>query len=403
MRLTNSSPSLSPREKQRDGIISNVELGLSNDAKYFDIRNSPFEVPPMGPKVRTGQGSTRLSKDEFQRRWKERFYDPAFDPERDKIDRLAEIAWEAYDDHRKSPISRKAGPEFADPEYELAIEWLEARERIHLAQKQFEDLSSPSRILLISGSPRTDETCPSEMAKTFRIATIAREVIEKNRHFDVDFLDLSNLTSEFGRVIYPCKACVSTAMPLCHWPCSCYPNHYLGQVHDWMNDLYPRWVAAHGVMIVTPVHWYQATSPLKLMMDRLVCADGGNPDPTTTHGKTPEEAKALELKGWDYPKHLKGRIFSVIAHGDAVGAERVCAALTDWLIDLELVEAGAKALLDRYIGYYEPYATSHEALDKDEAFMEETRNAARTLVSAVTEMRAGRLEPGAGLETPRKK
>jgi hypothetical protein len=30
------------------------------------------------------------------------------------------------------------------------------------------------------------------------------------------------------------------------------------------------------------------------MMDRLVCADGGNPDPTTTHGKKADEAKALE-------------------------------------------------------------------------------------------------------------
>ena len=65
----------------------------------------------FNPKVRTGQGSARLSKAEFQRRWKERFYDPAFHPEREKIDRLAEIAWEAYDDHRKSPRSRKAGPE----------------------------------------------------------------------------------------------------------------------------------------------------------------------------------------------------------------------------------------------------------------------------------------------------
>ena len=64
-----------------------------------------------------------------------------------------------------------------------------------------------------------------------------------------------------------------------------------------MNEIYPRWVAAHGVMIVTPVYWYQAPSVLKLMIDRLVCADGGNPDPTTTHGKKPEEAKALELDG----------------------------------------------------------------------------------------------------------
>ncbi len=100
---------------------------------------------------------------------------------------------------------------------------------------------------------------------------------------------------------------------------------------------------------------------------------------------------------------MKGRIFSVIAHGDAVGAERVCAALCDWFQDMELVPAGRMALLDRYIGYYEPYATSHEALDKDEAFMEETRTAAHTLLQAVTEMRSGRLEPGSSLEAPRNK
>ena len=98
-------------------------------------------------------------------------------------------------------------------------------------------------------------------------------------------------------MIYPCKACVSTAQPLCHWPCSCYPNHALGQANDWMNEIYPRWVAAHGVMILCPVHWYQAPASLKLMIDRLVCADGGNPDPTTTHGKDPALAKELELDG----------------------------------------------------------------------------------------------------------
>src|SRR5213075_2455744 len=206
--------------------------------------------------------------------------------------------------------------EFADPEDELAIEWLEARERIHAAQKQFEDPGLPSRILLISGSPRTDETCPSEMAKTFRIATVAREVIEKEPGFQVDFLDLSNLSSEFGRVIYPCKRCVSTAMPLCHWPCSCYPNHALGQTNDWMAEIYERWTAAHGIVIVTPVYWYQVPSVLKLMIDRLVCADGGNPDPTTTDGKDPAKAKAVEMAGWDYPKHLSNRVYGLVVHGD---------------------------------------------------------------------------------------
>ena len=71
--------------------------------------------------------------------------------------------------------------------------------------------------------------------------------------FAVDILDLSRLTSEFGKTIHPCKSCVSTAMPLCHWPCSCYPNYSLGQTDDWMNEIYPLWVAAHGILIVTPV------------------------------------------------------------------------------------------------------------------------------------------------------
>ena len=117
------------------------------------------------------------------------------------------------------------------------------------------------------------------------------------RGFEIELLDLSRLTSEYGRNIHPCKTCVSTAMPLCHWPCSCYPNHALGQVQDWMNDIYPMWAAAHGIMIVTPVNWYQAPSVLKLMIDRLVCADGGNPDPTSTQGKDAANGEADRARG----------------------------------------------------------------------------------------------------------
>lgn len=355
------------------------------------------------PEVRTGQGSTRLSRSEFERRYQTQFVDLAFDAARAEVDRLTGIAWEAYQDTRKSPHSRKAGPGFADPEHEISLEWLETRAAIQAAQHRFEDSTEKSRILLISASPRTDETCPGEMAKSFRITSEVRKLIQQDNTFDVGFLDLSQINSEYGRQIHPCKACVSTAMPLCHWPCSCYPNHYMGQIHDWMNELYPRWVAAHGVMIVTPVHWYQAPSVLKLMMDRLVCADGGNPDPTSTHGKEAAEAKAIELKGWDYPRHLKGRIFSIITHGDAAGIESLRRNLHDWLTDMELVPAGAAAVFDRYIGYYEPYATSHEALDRDTAFIEEAKNAAFTLMDAITEMRKGRQPPGDDLESPRQK
>jgi len=212
------------------------------------------------------------------------------------------------------------------------------------------------------------------------------------------------LTAEYGRQILPCKACVSTAMPLCHWPCSCYPNHAMGQVNDWMNEIYPRWVAAHGVMIVTPVYWYQAPSVLKLMMDRLVCADGGNPDPTSTHGKDPAQAKALELQGWNYPRHLAGRFFSVIVHGDTEGTDTLRRSLVDWLQDMHLVQASPAASIDRYIGYYEPYATSHDALDRDSALQTEVRNAAQLLIRAVQDDRTGRpSRRDAGLQDPRPK
>ena len=356
------------------------------------------------PAVRKGQGDVKLSREAFARRLSERFYDPAFDPVRAEIDRIIEVAWTNYDEYHKSPRQRKAGPGFADPEFELPVEWLEAREAVLAAERRQAEPSSPRRILLVCGAARHDETCPGEMSKTFRLVQLAREIVDASEGFECDLLDLSHLTAQYGRQILPCKACVSTAMPLCHWPCSCYPNHAMGQVNDWMNELYPRWVAAHGVMIVTPVYWYQAPSVLKLMIDRLVCADGGNPDPTSTHGKKPEEAKRLELAGWNYPRHLAGRAFAVVVHGDAEGTDTLRRALTDWLIDMDLVQAGNAATLDRYIGYYEPYATSHEALDRDAAVQEEVRNAARSLVNTVQLMREGRYaRPDETLKEPRPK
>ena len=229
-------------------------------------------------------------------------------------------------------------------------------------------------------------------------------MLEEAGGFAVEFLDLSRLASEYGRNIHPCKACFSTAAALCHWPCSCYPNYSLGQTQDMMNDIYPQWVEAHGVMIVTPVNWYSPSSPIKLMMDRLVCADGGNPDPSLTHGKDAKEAKREELKGWHYPRHLKGRLFSVVVHGDVEGAENVRRALSDWMRFMHMESAGSEAELDRYIGYWESYATSHEALDRDDAIQQEVRNAAKTLAEALRLRRAGRLEmAGQGLKEPRPK
>jgi multimeric flavodoxin WrbA len=355
-------------------------------------------------RVVKGMPEVQLSQEDFRRRFSQRFYDPAFDSAKNELEKIITIAYEAYEKHRKSPRTESAGAGFADPQFPLPVEWLETRKQIADAEQIHRDPKAKSRILLINGAARSDQTCPGEMSKTYRLVQFAREAIEKHEDFELDLLDLSRLASEYGRVIYPCKACVSTAMPLCHWPCSCYPNHAMGQAGDWMNEIYPRWVRAHGILIVCPVYWYQAPSVLKLMMDRLVCADGGNPDPTSTRGKNPALAKKLELAGWNYPKHLSGRAFCVVVHGDAAGVDTLTRSLVDWLTDMELVPAGPSAGLGRYVSYYTPYATSYDDLDRDTSFQMEVKNHAQALVEMVRQSRSGNYQrPDANLEEPRKK
>ena len=355
------------------------------------------------PAPRRGMPPVELDRAEFERRFKAQFADPAFEPLAAELERVAATAWDGYVNGRKSPRTEKAGPGHADPDYDLSIDWIAAHAAIARAQAEYEDSAQAPCILIINGSSRSEHTCPGEMSKSWRLTEIAAEICGVDG-VKVEILNLSRLAAEYGAHIHPCKACFSTAAALCHWPCSCYPNHSLGQVQDLMNDIYPLWVRAHGIMLITPVNWYHTSSPMKLMIDRLVCADGGNPDPTSTHGKDALKAKQLELDGWPYPRHLEGRLFSIVVHGDVEGAENVRRSLSDWLRFMHLVPAGVPAELDRYIGYWEPYATSHDALDKDEAIQEEVRNAARTLLEAVQARRSGHLvSAGDDLPQPRQK
>lgn len=353
--------------------------------------------------IRTGQAPAMLTREAFGQRFRMPYADPLFDGAADALARIEEIAWQAYVAGRKWPRVERAGAGFADPDFELSSEWLETHRRLRKIQAEWSSAESPARVLLVCGASRNDGTCPGEMSKTFRLLNRVRDVFVPTG-IETDVLDLSVLASEYGRRIHPCKGCVSTAMPLCHWPCSCYPNYGLNQANDWMAEIYERWTAAHAVVIVTPVYWYQSPSPLKLMIDRLVCADGGNPDPTRTSGKDAAKAKALEMAGWDYPKHLAGRVYGLMVHGDVAGVESSRRALSDWLDWMGLIDAGPQARLDRYIGYYEPYANSHEALDRDEAVQEEARNVGRAVMQAVMALRTGQLSPcRASVRNPRPK
>ena len=109
---------------------------------------------------------------------------------------------------------------------------------------------------------------------------------------------------------------------------------------------------------------------------------------------------------WASPDHMTTADHQKLAFlcSTLAGIEGVRRALSDWLDWMGLVDAGAQARLDRFIGYYEPYATSHEALDRDTGFQEEVRNVARAVAIAVGQLRAGRLsEADRSLKSPRLK
>src|SRR5690349_1879734 len=69
----------------------------------------------MSTDVRKGQAPPTHTREEFGKRFRARFFDPVFQPEQEAIARLEEIAWQGYDQGRKAPVTRKAGPEFEDP------------------------------------------------------------------------------------------------------------------------------------------------------------------------------------------------------------------------------------------------------------------------------------------------
>ena len=133
------------------------------------------------PDPRKGSPDPRLERSEFRRRFLSQYIDPAFETLGVELARIADAAWDAYSNHRKSPKTRQAGVGYADPTYELATDWLEAREAIQEAQRRHDDASGPRRILLIAGSSRSEHTCPSELSKSWRLVDIARGALASGK------------------------------------------------------------------------------------------------------------------------------------------------------------------------------------------------------------------------------
>jgi hypothetical protein len=149
------------------------------------------------PEVRKGMPNPRLDEITFRERFLSRFVDPAFDPLRGELDRVADAAWDAYSHERKAPTTQPAGPGYADPTYELAADWIVAKAAVDAAQQRHDDPDSPCRVLLVNGSSRSEHTCPGEMSKSYRLVEIAHAALE-GQGIDVKTLDLSRWLRNSG-------------------------------------------------------------------------------------------------------------------------------------------------------------------------------------------------------------
>ncbi len=197
----------------------------------------------------------------------------------------------------------------------------------------------PIRVLVLAGSDRRQYNCPGVDSKSRTL--MLRMADRLPQEWEIDLEDLGNV---YGRArIQSCNACVSTSMALCVWPCNCYePGNADEPDLMWDLDLYSRLDLADAWAIIGPVNWYAPSSNLKLMFDRLVCANGGNPREELIDHKDPEKARALEHSPeWERlsANHLEGRTAAFFCYGDGGGDE---------------VDSTGRPRLLRHLNYFEP-------------------------------------------------
>jgi len=179
----------------------------------------------------------------------------------------------------------------------------------------------PFRILIISGSNRRQYNCPGVDGKSRMLMLKMAEMLPQE--WEIDYEDLGNVYAR--ERIQSCNACVSTSMALCVYPCNCYEKNSKKEPDlMWNLDLYARFDMADAWAIIGPINWYSCSSNLKLMFDRMVCMNGGNPDESTIDHKNPEKAMALEhSEEWEALSlnHLEGRTAAFFCYGDEGGDE----------------------------------------------------------------------------------
>lgn len=187
--------------------------------------------------------------------------------------------------------------------------------------KPVPDEQRPRKVLVIAGSQRRLNSCPGLDSKAR--ALMHRMVGRLPMGWQIDHEDIGN---EHGKPkIQSCNACVSSSMALCVWPCNCYgPNSDHQPDLLWNLHLYERLARADAWAFIGPINWYAPSSNFKLLFDRLVCMNGGNPRPDLIEKKSTLLAQALERSPeWSTltKNHLEGRTAAFFCYGDQGAAD----------------------------------------------------------------------------------
>ncbi len=346
-----------------------------------------------------------VPEDVFRERLRERFYDPKFDAASAQVEQLIGIAWQVYSESHKSPRTRAAGQGFADPTMQLSVQWLATRDAIAAAQRaaRRSGRAIARAVDLRLGAQRPDlsgrdvEDVPTRDSRRAACSTSFATS-------SVDLLDLSRLTCGVRPQylsVQGVRLDRDAAVPLAVLvlpESRARPGAGLdGRDLPALGRRARRHDRHAGLLVPGAEHAEADDRPAGVRRRRQSRSDldwrqGRREGQGARAGRL---AVSASPRG---PRFFRRRARRRRGcRGAASLAHRLARRpATDF-------RAGPAANIDRYVGYYEPYATSHDALDEEAAFHEEVRNAARALMGKVRELRGGKRFDAGQLEEPRPK
>ena len=157
----------------------------------------------------------------------------------------------------------------------------------------------------------------------------------KERGSDVELITLA------GKTIAPCDACRA-----CMKTGECH-------IEDDMQEIYKKFQEADGIIIGSPVYFYNVSAQAKLLIDRTYALF--------------------------WTKKLTGKVGGVLAMARRTGGANVLSSLYTILIAHRMVVAGGTV---GYEGEEVPYAEK-EAIRKDERAMREARAVGKNVVRLI--------------------